>query len=95
MPSQWSTNPPFPAIVACLAVFAMSAVLLHPTIGNNIHDLGGILTAWNFFKKRFDFIQDQFKKSGGKMFGFNVLQASLKLTKSSQMLTCRHSSIGW
>ena len=77
---QWNTNfPPIPAVVTGLAVALMSAFLLRSTKGNKIHDLGGIpvLTAWDFFNKRFDFLQGHLKKSGGMMFRFRVLQASL------------------
>ena len=78
-PSQWNTNvPPIPAIVAGLAVALMSAFFFRSTKGDKIHDLGGVpmFTAWDFFKKRFDFLQGHFKKSGGMMFRFRVLQAS-------------------
>ena len=84
VPLQWSMNPLIPAIVACLAVVSISAFFLRPKASDKIHDLGGIpiLTAWDFFKKRFDFVQVHFEKSGGKMFRFRVLQASSQLTKS-------------
>ena len=77
---HWNTNSlPIPAIVAGLVVVLMSAFFLRSTKGDMIHDLGGIpvLTAWSFFKKRFDFLQGHLKKSGGMMFRFRVLQASL------------------
>jgi len=76
---QWITNSPrIPVIVAGLPVVLMAALFLRSTKGDKIHDLGGIpvLTAWDFFKKRFDFLQGHLKKSGGMMFRFRVLQAS-------------------
>jgi len=49
---------------------------LRSTSNGKVYDLGGIpvLTAWTFFSKRFDFIQSNFKKSGGTIFRFRVLQ---------------------
>ena len=49
---------------------------LRSTSDGKVYDLGGIpvLTAWTFFSKRFDFIQSNFKKSGGTIFRFRVLQ---------------------
>ena len=96
-PSQWNMNsPPIPAIVASLAVVLMSAFFFRSTKGNKIHDLGGIsvLTAWDFFNKRFDFLQGHLKKSGGMMFRFRVLQVSSKLLHPSQLLTISQHSIG-
>ena len=33
-----------------------------------------ILHAWNFFKRRHDFLQSSFKRTSGKSFSFNALQ---------------------
>ena len=77
--SQWNMNPPLiSAIVTGFAVVLMSAFFLRPTKSDKIHDLGGIpvLTAWDFFKRRFDFIQRHLEKTGGMMFRFKVLQVS-------------------
>jgi hypothetical protein len=95
-PSQWNTNPPaMSSIVAGLAVVLMSAFFLRSTKSDKIHDLGGIpvLTAWNFFKKRYNFLQGHLKKSGGMMFRFRVLQASSKFLRPSRLLTTCHHSI--
>jgi sterol 14-demethylase len=97
-PSQWNMNPPpLPAIVAGLAVVLMSAFFLRSTKGDKIHDVGGIpvLTAWGFFKRRFDFLQRHFKKTGGMMFRFRVLQASAKFLCHSRLLTTSNYSIEW
>ena len=99
-PSQWNAiSPPMPAIAAGLAVVLMSVFFFRSTKftkGEKIHDLGGVLvfTAWNFFKKRFDFLQGHLKRSGGMMFHFRVLQASSKFLHPSQLLTTSHHSIG-
>ena len=96
-PSQWSVDTPILAIVSGIAVIFMSAFLLRSRTSDKIYDLGGIsvLTAWNFFKKRFDFIRGNFKKSGGKMFRFWVLQASGKASHPSRWLICpNHHSTG-
>ncbi|KIM37023.1 hypothetical protein M413DRAFT_31186 [Hebeloma cylindrosporum] len=72
-PSQWSVDSsPITALVAGLAVVLTSAFFLRLSKSDKVYDLGGIpvLTAWNFFKKRFDFFQAHFKKSNGKMFRF-------------------------
>jgi len=78
-PSQWTANPLIVAVIAGFAV-SMSAFFLRSTTSGNVHDLGGIpvLTAWDFFKKRFDFLQRHFRKSGGKMFRLRVLHVSSK-----------------
>jgi hypothetical protein len=84
--SQWNTNSPLiPAIVAGLAVALMSAFFFRSIKGDRIHDLGGlpVLTAWDFFKKRFDFLQGHLQKSRGMMFRFRVLQASSTLLRLS------------
>ena len=93
-PSRWNTNsPPIRAIAAGLAVVLMSCFLLRSTTGDKIYDLGGIpvLTAWDFFKKRCDFLQGHLKKSGGMMFRFRVLQVSSKFFRLSRPLTSHHS----
>jgi len=94
-PSQWDTNSaPTPAItIAALVVVFMSAFFLRSTKSDKIHDLGGIsaLTAWNFFKKPYNFFQGHFKETGGEMFRFRVLQASSKLLPPSQLLTFHYS----
>ncbi|RDB27059.1 putative lanosterol 14-alpha demethylase [Hypsizygus marmoreus] len=70
------SSSPVPVSIA-VAIFAMlvwTAVL--PSSKNNIYELGGfsILTAWPFFTKRYDFLRDNFRKSGQRMFRFRVLQ---------------------
>jgi len=77
-PSQWNTNSSaIPAIAAFVVAF-LSAFFLRSTKSDGIYDLGGIpvFTAWDFFKKPFNFFQGHFKKTGGEMFRFRVLQAS-------------------
>lgn len=94
--SQWNTNSlAIPAIVAGFAVVLMSTFILRSTKKDKIHDLGGIpvLTAWNFFKRRFDFIQGNLKKTGRMMFRFRVLEVSLDFLRPSRLLTTRHHSI--
>jgi sterol 14-demethylase len=95
-PSQWDTNPPqIPAIVAGLAVVLMSAFFLRSTKGDKIYDVGGIpvLTAWGFFKRRFDFLQRHFEKTGGMMFRFRVLQGSAKFLCHLRLLITSNYSI--
>lgn len=43
-----------------------------------IRELGGfsILTAWPFFKKRYDFLTTNFQRTGQRMFQFYVMQVS-------------------
>ena len=94
--SQWNTNPPLiSAIATGLAVVLMSAFFLRSTQNDKIHDLGGIavLTAWDFYKRRFDFIQRHLEKTGEMMFRFRVLQASSKFLCPSRLLTTSHYSI--
>ncbi|KAH9478207.1 Cytochrome P450 monooxygenase [Psilocybe cubensis] len=74
-PSEWS-NDVRAAVIIALSVVVFSAVLLRPSYDGKVYDLGGIpiLTVWSFFTKRYDFIREQFKNSGGKTFRFRVLQ---------------------
>jgi len=56
---------------------------LRSTHNGKVLDLGGIpvFTAWNFFFNRFDFIQSNFKRSGGTIFRFRVLQVRTLFTE--------------
>jgi len=68
-----------PYLTASLVGIAVPLLLffsLRSTFDGKVLDLGGIplLTAWAFFSKRFDFIQSNFKRSGGTIFRFRVLQ---------------------
>jgi hypothetical protein len=38
------------------------------------HRVSGILAAWPFFTRRYDFLKSNFEKTGQQMFSFNVLQ---------------------
>ncbi|RDB26871.1 Lanosterol 14-alpha demethylase [Hypsizygus marmoreus] len=67
------------AVAATLAIaifmILVSTVCL-PFSESDIYELGGfsILTAWPFFTKRYDFLRDNFRKTGQRMFRFHVLQ---------------------
>ncbi|KAF8069216.1 cytochrome P450 [Lyophyllum atratum] len=71
--------PPSSTAFTLLAGFAIAAfavaALHHSTRSKEDIDLGGlsILTAWPFFKRRYDFMLSNFK-AGRKKFRFNVLQ---------------------
>jgi len=63
-------------LLAALVLPISSFYLLRTTSDGKLYDLGGlpILTAWTFFSKRYDFMQENFKLSGGLPFRFRVLQ---------------------
>lgn len=75
-PSEWSNDVRVSAAIVALSVILFSVVLLRPSFDGKVYDLGGIpvLTVWSFFTKRYDFIREHFKNSGGKTFRFKVLQ---------------------
>ena len=52
-----------------------------PPSNGKIHNLAGfpLITAWSFFTKRYDFLRDQFKKTGLNMFSFRILQVKTLL----------------
>ena len=63
---------------AALAATAVYYALNSKGVGGE-HDfpkLGGIQLyhAWNFFERRYDFLQSNFKRNLGRSFSFNVLQ---------------------
>jgi len=75
-----------PYLTASLVGVALPLLLffsLRSTSNGKVLDLGGIpvLTAWTFFSKRFDFIQSNFKRSGGTIFRFRVLQVGIIFTE--------------
>jgi hypothetical protein len=53
-------------LLGALATIAITALFL-------IINFGGILTAWPFFTRRYDFLKSNFEKSGTHMFSFKVL----------------------
>ena len=67
------------AIVSVLLTVVISYSTLPKQSKDGIYTLGGfsILTAWPFFTKRNDFLWENWKKTGQKLFQFNVLQVSL------------------
>jgi len=82
--SGWNTSYALPTAAAILA----SAVLysaLFPTAPKDtaIQPLGGfsIVTAWQFFDRRFDFLRSNFSKTGQNLFSFKVLQHSVVAIK--------------
>ena len=95
--SQWNWNSSAKPAIAAFVVIFISASFLCSTKPESdkdkIHDLDGIsvLTAWNFFKKPFNFFQGHFKETGGEMFRSRVLQVSSKLLPPSQLLTSHRS----
>jgi hypothetical protein len=77
-PSHWgaSNNSPI-AILIALLIFILSTTFWSSS-DDKIHKLEGfhLVNLSNFFSKRYDFLQEHFKKTGLKMFRFNVLQVS-------------------
>lgn len=64
-----------PALVLLASgTFALSS----PNRKHRVPTLGGlsIFNAWDFFVRRWDFLQSNFKRTGQQMFSFSVLQVS-------------------
>lgn len=75
-PSQWGVNnTSLTTIFIAIAIVIVSAVF-RSSSDDKIHNLGGfyLVTAWAFFSKRYDFMQEHFKKT--KIFRFNLLRVS-------------------
>lgn len=76
-PSQWGASP-LTAIVITLLIIILSTAF-RSSSGDKIYKVEGfhILTVSKFFSQRYDFFQENFKKTGIlKMFRFNLLQVS-------------------
>ena len=77
-PSQWeASNTSLIAILIALLIAIISTALRLPP-DDKIHKLQGfhLVTASKFFSKRYDFFRENFKKTGVKMFRFNLLQVN-------------------
>jgi hypothetical protein len=48
-------------------------------------NLSGILAAWPFFTRRYDFIKSNFEKTGQNMFSFNVLHVRIVVQRSTPL----------
>jgi hypothetical protein len=80
-PSQWEAGSN--TVTSLTAIFiALSIVILSTTFrlssDDKIHKLKGfyLTNVSKFFSRRFDFFQENFKKTGVKMFRFNLIQVS-------------------
>lgn len=70
--------------IAILSVAIFFIVFLSSSSSDDTktHNLGGfyLFIAWKFFSKRYDFMRENFKKTGLKMFRFRLLQVSFYIT---------------
>jgi len=66
-------------VAAVLATTAAYYTLSSKDKGNDSPKLQGIQLyhAWNFFQRRHDFLQSNFKRNHGKSFSFNVLHHNI------------------
>jgi len=78
-PSQWALSSSVYGVFATFLVAILSFLMFRSTSNEKIYDLGGfpVITAWTFFTRRYDFIREKFKESGGKAFRFRVLQVNI------------------
>ena len=76
---------PPPSFALCLAAALFAVVTLFSVIFSSniskdteIYELGclSILTAWPFFRRRYDFLKSNFAKTGLNMFSFKVLHVT-------------------
>ena len=67
------------AVAALLATTAVYYAISSKDRENSSHKLQGIQLyhAWNFFQRRHDFLQSNFKRNPGKSFSFNVLHHNI------------------
>jgi hypothetical protein len=89
-PFQWGASTTIvTSVFIVLSIAILSAVVRRPSSDPKIHKLQGFdfLTAWSFFSKQYDFLRNNFEKTGLKMFSFQILEVSaymlLKISKTS------------
>ena len=72
-----TSNSSLTAILIALLI-AILSIAFRSSTEDKIHKLEGfhLVNVSNFFLKRHDFFREHFKKTGLKMFRFNVLQVS-------------------
>ena len=74
--SSWNTSYALPTAAALLASAVLYSTLFpSPPKHTTVQPLGGlsILTAWQFFNRRSDFLKFNFSKTGQNAFSFKVL----------------------
>ena len=87
-PSQWGASiTSLTAIFITLSICILTAIF-RPSSEDKIHNLSGshLVATWKFFEKRYDFMRDQFKKTGLTMFSFRVFQVSVLFAVSLRYL---------
>ena len=76
--SQWGAiSTSLTTIFLALSIVVLSTVFRSQS-DDKIHKLHGlyIVNAWSFCSKRYNFLRENFKKTGVKMFRFSLLQVS-------------------
>ena len=76
-PSHWGVSNSLTAILITLLITILSNLIApRSSSDDKIPKLDEfhLVTLWKFFLKRYDFFREKFKKTGLKMFRFNVLQ---------------------
>ena len=74
--TSWIASYALPTAVVILASAVLYSTLFpSPPKDTTIQPLGGlsILTAWQFFTRRYDFLKSNFSKTGQNLFSFKVL----------------------
>ncbi|KAF8069204.1 cytochrome P450 [Lyophyllum atratum] len=74
------------AVGAGILVAVAYPALFSSQKSTDIQELGGlsILTAWPFFSKRFDFLRENFKKTGQNLFSFKILHHTVTAMKGEE-----------
>ena len=88
-PSQWGASiTSLTAIFITLSICILTAIFRPNSSEDKIHNLSGshLVATWKFFDKRYDFMRDQFKKTGLTMFSFRVFQVSVLFAVSLRYL---------
>ena len=77
-PSHWGASNTYLTAILIALLTAIIFTAFRSSSDDKIHKLEGfhLVTLSDFFSKRYDFFREQFKKTGLKMFRFNVLQVS-------------------
>lgn len=79
-PTEWVYHARVSISVTLLSAIVLAVLFFRPdSHSDDVYEIGGIpiLATWTFFSKRYDWIREQFRKSGGKTFRFRILQVLL------------------
>ena len=76
-------------LALCVLVYLVFVNNVWSSSSKDVYELRGLslVHAWGFFYRRFDFIQEKFKESGGKPFQFKVLQVNVYIMRKLETVS--------